>query len=47
MTCNPMSTGHNYIIFVGDYFTKWKEVMPTFKANGEMTTYFIFNHIID
>ena len=47
MTCNPVSAGgHKYIIVVVDYFTKWAETMPTFKANGETTAFFVFNQII-
>ena len=29
-----------------DYFTKWAEAMPTFKDDGETTTFFLFNQII-
>ena len=47
VTCNPDSTGgHKYIIVAIDYFTKWAEAMPTFKDNGETTTFFVFNQII-
>ena len=47
MDCNPNSGGgHHHIIVVMDYFTKWKEAMPTIKSNGEMTTHFVFNQII-
>ena len=47
VTCNPASGGgHKYIIVVVDYFTKWAEAMPTFKADGETTTFFVFNQII-
>ena len=47
VTCNPASArGHKYIIVAIDYFTKWAEAMPTFKADGETTTFFIFNKII-
>ena len=47
MTCNPASAGgHKYIIVAVDYFTKWAEAMPTFKADRETTTFFVFNHII-
>ena len=38
--------GHKHIIIVVDYFTKWEEAMPTFKADGETTTFFVFNQII-
>ena len=47
MTCNLASFGgHKYIIVAIDYFTKWEEAMPTFKADGETTTFFVFNQII-
>ena len=47
MACNPGSTGgHKYITFLVYYFTKWGEEMPTFKADGEMEAYFVFNQII-
>ena len=47
MTCDPVSVGgHKYIIVVVDYFTKWVEEMPTFKVDGEMAAYFVFNQII-
>jgi hypothetical protein len=46
-TCHPTSTrGHNSIIIVVDYFTKWVEAMPTFYNDGEITTLFLFNQII-
>ena len=38
--------GHKYIIFAVDYFTKWGEAMPTYKADGETAAFFIFNRII-
>ena len=37
---------NKYIIIDVDYFTKWAEAMPTFKADGETTAFFIFNQII-
>jgi hypothetical protein len=47
MQCKPtLAEGHNYIIIVIDYFTKWAEVMPTFLNNGRTATLFMFNHII-
>jgi hypothetical protein len=46
-TCKPPSaTGHNYIIVVVDYFTKWEEAMPTYANDAKTTTLFMFNHII-
>ena len=29
-----------------DYFTKWAEAIPTFKANGETVALFLFNQVI-
>jgi transposase InsO family protein len=47
MQCNPASAGgHQHIIMAMDYFTKWKEVMPTIKYDGKTTTFFVFNQII-
>ena len=47
VTCNPASAGgHRYIIFIVDYFTKWVEEMPTFKADRETAAFFMFNQII-
>ena len=47
MTCNPASAGgHKHIIVAIDYFTKWAKAMPTFKVDGETTTFFVFNQII-
>ena len=47
VTCNPASAGgHKYIIVTVDYFTKWAEAMPTFKADGETVAFFVFNQII-
>ena len=44
MTCNLASAGgHKYIIVIVNYFTKWAKAMPTFKADGETTTFFVFN----
>ena len=44
VTCNPASAGwHKYIIVAIDYFTKWAEEMPTFKADGETAAFFVFN----
>ena len=46
-TCNPPSArGHCYIIIAIDCFTKWIEVMPTFKYDGETAALFLFNQII-
>ena len=47
MMCNPaLAGGHKYIIVDVDYFTKWAEAMPTFKADGETAAFFVFNQII-
>ena len=47
MTCNLFSVGgHKYIIVVVDYFMKWVEEMPTYKADGETIAFFFFNQII-
>jgi hypothetical protein len=46
-TCKPPSVvGHNYIIVVVDYFTKWEEAMPTYSNDAKTATLFVFNHII-
>jgi hypothetical protein len=45
--CNPtLVGGHQHIIVVVDYFTKWAETMPTMKYDGKTTTFFVFNQII-
>ena len=47
MCCNPTSAGgHGYIIVAIDYFTKWAESMPTYAEYGNISTFFLFNHII-
>lgn len=47
VTFNPISSaGHNYIIVVVDYFTKWAEALPTFSANGEIAVLFMFNQVM-
>jgi hypothetical protein len=47
MQCKPTSSwGHDHIIVVVDYFTKWAEAMPTFLHDGCIAALFIFNHII-
>jgi hypothetical protein len=47
MTCNTTSdNGHNYIIMVVDYFTKWARDMPIYSNDGTTITLFVFNHII-
>jgi hypothetical protein len=38
--------GHRHIIMVVDYFTKWVEVMPTVKYDGNIPSFFVFNQII-
>ena len=44
MDCNlALVGGHNHIIVVVDYFTKWAETMPTVKFDGETAVHFIFN----
>ena len=47
MDCNLALAGgdHHIIVFI-DYFTKWVEVMPTFKYDGEIVSHFVFNHMI-
>jgi hypothetical protein len=48
MGCKPASAGgHQHIIMVMDYFTKWAEAMPTIKFDGKTATFFVFNQIID
>jgi hypothetical protein len=45
--CNPTSAGgHQHIIVVIDYFTKWVEAMPTIKSDGKTVAFFMFNQII-
>ena len=47
MDWNPASTGeHHHIIVDVDYFTKWEDVIPTIKVDGETTAHFVFNQII-
>jgi len=47
LTYNPHSTrGHGYIILAVDYFKKWFKAIPTYKEDGETTSFFVFNHII-
>jgi hypothetical protein len=47
MDCNPTSAGgHQHIIVVIDYFTKWVEAMPIVKSDGKTTAFFMFNQII-
>ena len=41
-----LDRGHKYIIVDVDYFRKRAEAMPTFKADGETTAFFVFNQII-
>ena len=48
MTCNLVYVGwHIHIIVFIDYFTMWLEEKPIVKEDGETTTYFVFNRIID
>jgi transposase InsO family protein len=48
MTCNPpYNNGNKYFIVIIDYFTKWDEVMPTFKKMTDIATSFFFNHVIN
>jgi antitoxin component YwqK of YwqJK toxin-antitoxin module len=47
MDCNPTSTGgHQHIIVVVYYFTKWSKAMPTINYDGNMAAFFMFNQII-
>lgn len=47
VTCNPVSSvGHNYVIVVVDYFTKWAKAPPTYSADGETAALFLFNQVI-
>ena len=44
MKCNLVLTReHKYIIVAVDYYTKWEEAMPTYKADGETAYFFVFN----
>jgi hypothetical protein len=44
---NPTSAGgHQHIIVVVDYFTKWVEAMPTIKSDRKTARFFMFNQII-
>ena len=38
--------GHKYIIVTVDYFMKWEEATPTFKADEETVYFSVFNQII-
>jgi hypothetical protein len=47
MDYNPSSArGHQHIIVVGYYFTKWVEAMPIVKSDGKTATFFVFNQSI-
>jgi hypothetical protein len=40
---NPtLARGHQHIIVVVDYFTKWVEAMPIIKYDGKTIAFFIF-----
>jgi transposase InsO family protein len=44
---NPTSArGHQHIIVVIDYFTKWVEAMPIVKSNENIFAFFVFNQMI-
>jgi hypothetical protein len=45
--CNTTSPGgHQHIIMVVEYFTKWVESMPTIKFDGKTAAFFVFNQVI-
>jgi hypothetical protein len=45
--CNPTSIGgHQHIIVVVDYFTKWVKAMPIVKSDGNTVAFFVFNQIV-
>ena len=47
MHCKPTSVkGHGYIIIAIDYFTKWAKEMPTYAEDGNISTLFLFYHVI-
>jgi hypothetical protein len=47
LDCSPTSAGgHQHIIMVINYFTKWVEAMLTMKSDGKTVAFFIFNQII-
>jgi len=47
VTYTPTSTnGHDYIIFIVDYFTKWAKVFHIFKLDGQIVALFLFNQVI-
>jgi hypothetical protein len=47
-TCHPPSAmGHHYIIVAVEYFTKWVKAMPTFNNDGETSSLFLFNQMIE
>ena len=43
---NPPSCGYIWILVATEYFTKWTEAMPLWKATGEAMTNFIKENII-
>jgi hypothetical protein len=45
--CKPtLDGGHQHIVVVVYYFTKWDEAMPTIKSDGKTIFFFMFNQII-
>ena len=47
MDCNPtLARGHQHIIVVVDYFTKWAKDIPIVKSNSNIVAFFMFNQII-
>jgi hypothetical protein len=42
----PYSKGHQYILAITDYFTKWVEVIPMKSVTSKDVIYFIKEHVI-